>query len=118
MKGLVVTPDCKVYVKNYGDPLYITVGKTVGGDIELVRPKRLCRPYVMLVNEDGINMHLPFNPVGSYYYQTDLHGWPILGTAVFMKEGMTEKGPDLVGLTDEELQNLEEEIERLTKKFR
>lgn len=115
MKGIVVTADNKVSIKDFGSPLCATLGKEVKGDIELVHPRGLPAPFCMVVNEDGINLNLPFNIVGSFFYKTHIHGWPILGTAVFLKEGMTKQGIDFIGLEDEDVTKLKAIIEKLIK---
>ena len=45
MKGVVVTTDLDVYIQDFAQPLYETVGKVVGGYIERVQPMLLERPY-------------------------------------------------------------------------
>ena len=37
----------------------------------------------MLVDEDGIMKQKEVNRLGSYFYDADRHGWPILGDIVF-----------------------------------
>lgn len=105
MKGIVISPEGDICVCDYGLPLYKTVGKTVGGYIEIVHPRRLERPYCIIVDEEFLLKNDPiFNLVGSWLYQTDIHGCPICGTIVIMKDGYNADGePDIVGLTDEEI---------------
>ncbi len=105
MTGIIVKTNGVMYAKNFDDklPLYKTVGETVGGYIEIVHPKRLEAPFVMIVNEEGPLRGLPLNSVGSVLYETDIHGSPIVGDVVIMKEGYTNKGPDIIGLSDEEV---------------
>ena len=99
MKGILITTDGKVSVEEYDDPLYRTVGEAVGGYIEVVHPRGLRRPYLMIVNEDGLNLGLPVNTIGSLLYGTQEHGHPIVGNAVVMKEGKRLGEPDIVGIT-------------------
>ena len=99
MKGILITTDGKVSVEEYDDPLYKTVGEAVGGYIEVVHPRGLRRPYLMIVNEDGLNLGLPVNTIGSLLYGTQKHGHPIVGNAVVMKEGKRLGEPDIVGIT-------------------
>lgn len=103
MKGIVITTDQKMTVRDFTSPLYKTVGSVVDGPIELVHPRGLSHPYCMLINENGHLLDLRVNPVGSYLYATYEHGWPILGTIVIMKIGMTPEGLDIIGLTDKEI---------------
>lgn len=106
MKGIVVTTDNTVEVRDFGKPLYQTVGETVGGYIEIVHPQGLAAPLVMIVNDEGLLRKLPMNMVGSLLYGTHTHGHPIVGNIVIMKTGWTCEGPDIVGLTDEECDTL------------
>lgn len=86
MTGIVVTPKGEVETRELKEPLHQSAGAVVGGLIEIVRPRRLERPYIMIVNENFINLRLPLNPVGSYLYCTDEHGHPICGNIIILKE--------------------------------
>lgn len=99
MTGIVITPDHDIRVEDFHEPLYKTVGKAVGGYIEHVRAQMLPYPYCLLVNEDGWNLGLSLNTMG-----TALHGLPIVGTIVIMKDGMNADGePDIIGLSDDDV---------------
>ena len=74
--------------------------------IEIVRPTELPDPYVMIVDENGRLRDLPVNPVASILYGVVRHGETIVGTALIMKEAMTDDGPDIVSLDDADLRNL------------
>lgn len=106
MKGILVTTDNTVETRDFGEPLYRTVGEAVGGYIEIVHPMGLVEPLVMIVNDEGLLHGLPMNTVGSLIYGTPNHGHPIVGNIVIMKTGWTCEGPDIVGLTDEECAEL------------
>ena len=106
MKGIVITTDNKVGVRQFGLPLYKTVGKVVGGYIEIVHPKGLPKPYIMIVNEEGLLRDLPLNKTGGFLYQTYIHGYPIVGDIVIMKIEESSDGPDVVGLSDSDIQRL------------
>lgn len=106
MKGIVVSTDNTFEIKDFGEPLYKTVGDVVGGDIELIHPKRLGSPLNIIVNGEGLLMKLPINNVGCFLYQTDLHGHPIVGDFVIMKDGFTYGEPEIVGLDFYEIQAL------------
>ena len=104
MKGIVITPENEISVKDFGEPLYQTVGEAVGGYIEHVHPRLLEDPFCMIVNEEGLLNHLPVNAVGSFLYETLAHGWPIVGTIVIMKDGFNGDGePDIIGLSDDDI---------------
>lgn len=59
MKGLVITAENKMQVREFGEPAYETIGKAVGGWIEVVHPKGLPGPFCMVVNEEGLLRGLP-----------------------------------------------------------
>ena len=72
----------------------------------------------MLVDEEGMYHNLKVNIVGSWLYQTDIHGCPILGNIIIA--GETEKGDglDFIGLSDDQFKLLMPQFERLCKKAR
>lgn len=111
MKGLIITTRGVIRTENFTAPAYKSVGEAVGGYIEIVHPKRLNPPYCMVVNEEGLLHDLPLNPYGSYLYGTDLHGNPIAGDIVILKEEWGNDGIDLAGLSDEECTTLADQIE-------
>ena len=106
MRGIVFTTDLKMQVKDFDQPLYETIGKEVGGWIEIVHPEGLDYPLCFVCNEEGLIHHLPLNIFGSVLYGTHKHGSPVVGNIVVMREGMTEDGPDLVDLTDEDIEHV------------
>ena len=106
MKGIVVSTENQLTVRDFGAPLYKTIGEAVDRWIEIVRPGGLKSPYVMVVNEEGLIKELPINIAGSILYGTPAHGSPIVGNIVIMKEGWTDEGKDLLGLSDEEVVTL------------
>ena len=114
MKGLVISTNNKHHVEEYGEPLYRTVGETVGGYIEIVHPKGLPSPYCMIVNEEGLIRELPVNLMGSILYQSNIHGSPIVGNIVIMKDGIRDGEPDIVGLDNFDVAKL---VLMLTDKF-
>lgn len=103
MKGIVVTTNNKATVREFTSPLFESVGDAVGGFIEVVHPRGLPQPYCMVVNEEGLLRGLPYNAHGSLLYGTPDHGHPIVGDIVIMQEGWTDEGPDIVGLSDDDV---------------
>lgn len=101
-RGVVVTTDGRAYVREFGYPLHRSCEDTLEGWIETVRPRGLDRPYMMLVNEEGLLHNLPLNTVGSFFYQTHIHGQPIVGNIILMKDGER----DIVGLEEDEAEKL------------
>lgn len=106
MKGVVFTTDEKMFVKEFDQPLYKSVGDVVGGWIEVVHPRGLEDPFCFICNEEGLLRDLPLNPIGCVWYRTAEHGCPICGNIVVMKTGMTEEGPDIVGLMPDEIEKI------------
>lgn len=53
MKGLVITTDNLMRIEELTAPVYKSIGRAVGGYIEVVHPKGLIPPYCMVVNEEG-----------------------------------------------------------------
>ena len=104
--GIVIETSGRMYVSEYGEPLYKTVGRTVSGNIEIVRPHRLPRPYCMIVNEDGLLLALPINEIGSGIYGYNVHGMIVMGDVVIMKEGICNGEPDIIGLTETDIRYL------------
>ena len=97
MLGIVVTTEKTMYKKDFGQPLYRAVEPVLAGYMEHVRPVYLPEPLCMLVNEEGILKKLPLNELASAWYNGI-----IVGNVIIMKDGYTEDGPDILGLTEEE----------------
>jgi hypothetical protein len=110
MKGLIITTRNTMRIAGFDRPAYKSVGKAVDGYIEIVHPRRLEFPYCMIVNEEGLLRSLPHNLYGSYLYGTEVHGNPIVGDIVILKEGFVNGEPDLVGLSDEECSTFADQI--------
>ncbi len=109
MKGLISRPDSRIFeLRDFGAPLHETLREAIGGYIEVIHPRGLEPPMVMIGDEEALLKEKPhLNLFGSLLYGTMQHGHPICGTVVFMAEGFNEDGePDIVGLTDEQIQAL------------
>lgn len=107
MKGLVINTENKMQVREFDEPAYETIGKAVGGWIEVVHPKGLPDPFCMVVNEEGLLQNLPWNLFGSFLCGTIYHGNPIVGDIVLLKEGYTDAGErDLIGLDEDDIKFL------------
>lgn len=107
MKGIVITTKYEMWVQEFSEPAYKSIGEAVGGCIEIVHPARLGRPYCMVVNDEGLLRNLPMNVLGSFLYRTDIHGSPIVGAIVLLKEGINSDGEyDLLGLTEQDIEFL------------
>ena len=107
MKGIVITTKYEMRVQEFSEPAYKSIGKVVGGWIEIVHPVRLKRPYCMVVNEEGVLRNLPMNVIGSFLYGAYNHGNLILGDIVLLKDGISDDGyRDLSGLTEQDIKYL------------
>ena len=85
MKTVKVTPDNIISAIDVNFDDFRDLQKAVGGHFEIVSTKTLYEtfkmPVIMLVDEDGIMKQKEVNRLGSYFYDADRHGWPILGEA-------------------------------------
>lgn len=72
----------------------------------------------ILVDEDGYYHQLPVNIVGSYLYESDLHGNPILGNILIIGEMWNGDGISFCGLSDEQFNIIYPQINQLAKKAR
>lgn len=64
----------------------------------------------MIVNEEGLLENLPINSIGCLLYGTAFHQCPIVGDIVIMKDGFRNGEPDIVGLTDKEVDIISKEF--------
>ena len=94
-RGVVLGTDGSVHVQLFEEPLYQTIGKVVKGWTEIVRLPG--EPYVLIVNEEGLLLDMPVNAIASMLYHET-----IVGPAVIMRVVMTDEGPDIAGLADDD----------------
>ena len=93
--------------------------KEIGCDvIEIVHPKRLHAPYAIVIDDCGSIHELPINPIASWLYGMDVHGCPILGPALFVKDVMTDGGPDVTLLDADDVKLVSKELARLGADFK
>lgn len=111
MNGIVITTRNEVRPVMLTNPTYISMQNFVGGVFEHVRPVNLKPPYCMIVNEDGISQGLPVNLLGCFLYGSHVHGNPIVGDVLILKDGVNEHGEaDIVGLDNSETTTLSNEF--------
>lgn len=127
MKAIRITTDNVISVVTVPEPTYLGLGELVGGGFfEVVRPwglYNLNTPYreqlIMLVNEEGKLLELDENKVGSLLYNDTPYPlyWedPIVGDILILTEGFVDGEPDIVGLSDEQIEIL---MAALMKKFK
>lgn len=86
------------------EPLYTFCYRNIECDtIEVVNPKGLEKPFVLVINEEGLLAADPaINFVGSYLYGTQDHHNPIVGEVLIMQEITTNSGIDLAFLTNDQ----------------
>ena len=104
---IVITTDNELSIRPTTENTMLDdLQKIVGGRIETVRCLRLGPPYLLICNEEGLMMDLPYNPVASNLYGEDMHGNPIVGDISIVKDGYRDGEPDIVGLTEDEAKEL------------
>lgn len=108
--GLVIHEDGRLEVQEYAEPLYKTLGKTVHGWIEVVQIRRLPERYLMIVNEEGLLMGLQSNPIAGWLYA----GGFIVGPAVIVQRVMTDDGPDIGLLTEDDVEDVRARLHMMT----
>ena len=114
MKGIVVTTIHTMYVKDFVEHLYKSLGKEAGGYIEVIHPRELKAPLTMIVNEEGRLEGLPQNALGSALYGTSIHGEPIVGNIIILQEGFVNGERDIIGLDDDLARNMIDQISDIT----
>jgi len=72
----------------------------------------------ILVDEDGHYHQLPLNPIGCLLYESDFHGYPILGNILIIGEFYRNDGIDFCGLSDEQFNIIYPKIKKLAEKAR
>ena len=107
MKAILITTNDEVSIVDLQtgiQPLYKSINQTLKADLfESVHPKFLPQGIAMLVDESGRCKGLPINQYGSLLYGVHIHGEPIVGDILLMKEGFTQEGYDLVDFPEDEL---------------
>lgn len=67
----------------------------------------------MLVDEEGrLKENMP-NQIGSYLYETDKHGDPIMGNILFVGEKWGDDGIDFCGIEDSVFKSLEQQLNNM-----
>ena len=108
MNAILIKATDEIGYALIGDDTLHGMQQLVGGYIEIVRPAYLRRPYVMIVDEEGMLKGLPINNTGSLLYNG-----PIVGDVLILKEGFNEDGePDLLSLDMDEAHSLLDELVR------
>lgn len=67
----------------------------------------------MLIDEEGLLKENEPNPIGSYLYETDRHGHPIMGNVLFVGEEWGGDGIDFCGIEDSVFEKLERQLNNM-----
>lgn len=139
MKIIRITTNNEISVYDFPDGSYTEQNKVlrelIGPRCELfehVMPKRLYADLggsnkvrkeegscvSMLIDEEGIYHDLEDNMVGSWLYETDKHGHPIVGNILIIGEVLKNDGIEFCGMSDSQFALLYPKLEVLTKKAR
>jgi len=106
MKALKIDTENKFSVVDVEEPLYRDLKTAIGRRVEVVHPRGLARPFIMIVDEEGIIKQRPVNTIGSFLYGAHIQGNVIAGDIVIIREADGEDGPDFVGLLDQDIEAL------------
>ena len=116
MKTIKITADNKISIIDVDFDNYKAIQKVIGGYIEMVKTQKMFdyfgRPVLMLVDEDGYEKQLSGNAVGSFMYDFEKYGLPILGDIIFA-QAAGECSEDMEGIGEPE-----ETLEMLMERFR
>lgn len=67
----------------------------------------------MLIDEDGLLKENEPNLIGSFLYETDRHGHPIVGNVLFVGEEWGSDGIDFCGIEDSAFELLKTGLEKM-----
>lgn len=139
MKIIRITTNNEISVHDFPSGSYTEQNKVLRGYIgpccelyEHVMPKRLYTQLggsnkvgnepgscvSMLIDEDGLYHDLDVNMVGSWLYEADKHGHPIVGNILIIGEVWSDDGIDFCGMSQTQFNLLYPKLEELTKKER
>lgn len=100
-------------VPENGEPLYKQIQAAIEGYSEYTYPARLPKGYVMIINDEAKLIGLPLNLIASFLYASELHGDPIVGNAFIVKLGTFCGESDVVGIPDDEANDLMNKLTRI-----
>ena len=111
MKTIKITADNKISIIDVDFDNYKAIQKVIGGYIETVKTQKMFdyfgRPVLMLVDEDEYEKQLSGNAVGSFMYDFEKYGLPILGDIIFAQPaGMYGEDMEGIGEPEETMQML------------
>lgn len=100
MKTVKITTDNKISVIDVDLNDFRSIQQAIGGYFETVKTQKMFdyfkHPMMFLVDEEGHIKGLLLNQLGSYFYDTERHGWPIVGDIILA----VPYGEYIIGLED------------------
>ena len=86
MKTLKISANNEISIIDVNFDDFRSIQKALGGHFETVHTEKMGNyfqgPVIMLVDEYGYFKNLPLNRFGSWMYDTQRHGYPILGDVI------------------------------------
>ena len=102
MKTIKIKTDNTVSIIDVDFNDFRSIQRAVGGYFETVKTQKMYdyfkQPMMFLVDEEGHLKQLSLNQLGSYFYDTERHGWPIAGDIILA----VPYGEYILGLDDVE----------------
>lgn len=106
MKTIKISTNNEVSVIDVDFNDFRSIKNAIGGYFETVKTQKMWdyfkRPMMFLADEEGHLKQLPLNQLGSYFYDTERHGWPIAGDIILA----VPFGEYIIGIDDVEVLKL------------
>ena len=106
MKTIKISTNNEVSVIDVDFNDFRSIKNAIGGHFETVKTQKMWdyfkRPMMFLADEEGHLKKLPLNQLGSYFYDTERHGWPIAGDIILA----VPFGEYIIGIDDVEVLKL------------
>ena len=112
MKIIKITTENEITTLEFPEGDITSVNKRL---YEMIGPKCELMEHVM---PSRLYKILEVNVVGSWLYESDLHGNPIFGNILVIGEYWGGDGVEFCGMSDEQYNLLYPQLEELTKKAR
>lgn len=105
----LIGPKCELYEHVMPNRLY----SRLGGSNKVGRERGSC--VSMLIDEEGLYHDLKINMIGSFLYETDRHGHPIVGNILIVGEAWESDGVDFCGMSEQQYELLYPQLELMAK---
>ena len=106
MKTIKISTNNEVSVIDVDFNDFRSIKNAIGGYFETVKTQKMWdyfkRPMMFLADGEGHLKKLPLNQLGSYFYDTERHGWPIAGDIILA----VPFGEYIIGIDDVEVLKL------------